>query len=120
MRQPIWSSFEVALLIDSYWRIENGQITKKQAVSEISSVFRQYAVNQGINIDDTYRNENGISMRFEELRYLFTGGKTGIKNTSKLFRVQPKQCLMMLFREIMERIIMLRIIGQSKMVPMTF
>lgn len=87
MRQPIWSSFEVALLIDAYWRIENGQITKKQAVSEISSVFRQYAVNQGINIDDTYRNENGISMRFEELRYLFTGGKTGIKNTSKLFRI---------------------------------
>lgn len=87
MRQPIWSSFEVALLIDEYWRIENGQITKKQAVSEISSMFRQYAVNQGIDIDGTYRNENGISMRFEELRYLFTGGKTGIKNTSKLFRI---------------------------------
>ena len=87
MRQPIWSSFEVALLIDEYWRIENGQITKKQAVSEISSMFRQYAVNQGIDIDETYRNENGISMRFEELRYLFTGGKTGIKNTSKLFRI---------------------------------
>ncbi|SEH73958.1 hypothetical protein [Ruminococcus flavefaciens] len=87
MRQPIWSSFEVALLIDAYWRIENGQITKKQAVYDISSMFRQYAVNQGIDIDDTYRNENGISMRFEELRYLFTGGKTGIKNTSKLFRI---------------------------------
>lgn len=87
MRQPIWSSFEVALLIDAYWRIENGQITKKQAVSEISSLFRQYAVKQGIDIDETYRNENGISMRFEELRYLFTEGKTGIKNTSKLFRI---------------------------------
>lgn len=87
MRQPIWSSFEVALLIDEYWRIEKGEITKKQAVSEISSLFRQYAVNQGIDIDETYRNENGISMRFEELRYLFTGGKTGIKNTSKLFRI---------------------------------
>lgn len=87
MRQPIWSLFEVALLIDTYWRIENGQITKKQAVFEISSLFRQYAINQGIDIDETYRNENGISMRFEELRYLFTGGKNGIKNTSKLFRI---------------------------------
>lgn len=87
MRQPIWTPFEVALLIEAYWRIENEVISKKDAVSEISRLIRSYALNQGQQIDDTFRNENGISMRLEELRYLFSDGKKGIRNTSSLFRI---------------------------------
>ncbi len=90
MRQPIWTPFEVALLIDAYRRIDNGCITKKDAVSEISTLFRNYAISQGKAIDSTYRNENGISLRFEELRYLFSEGNGGVKNTSSLFRIMVK------------------------------
>lgn len=90
MRQPIWTPFEVALLIDAYRRMDNGCITKKDAVSEISTLFRNHAISLGIDIDSTYRNENGISLRFEELRYLFSDGNGGVKNTSSLFRIMVK------------------------------
>ena len=90
MLQPIWTPFEVALLIDAYKCIDRGCITKKDAVSEISTLFRNHAISQGIAIDSTYRNENSISLRFEELRYLFNDGNGGIKNTSSLFRIMVK------------------------------
>ncbi|NLB62260.1 MAG: hypothetical protein GX802_07610 [Clostridiales bacterium] len=41
-------------------------------------------------IDDTYRNENGISMRLGELEYLFSSDVIGLKNTSDLFRQMVK------------------------------
>ena len=90
MRQSIWSPFEVALLIDTYWRIKNNHIAKREAVSEISALFRNYAIAQGRDIDDTYRNENGITLRLGELHYLFSDGKVGVKNTSSLFRIMVK------------------------------
>ena len=86
MRQPKWNQYEVALLIETYAMIDNKIITKKQAVSELSQLFRNYAIAHGNSIDKIYRNINGISMRLEELRYLFTNGKSGLKNTSYLFR----------------------------------
>ena len=87
MRQSIWSPFEVALLIDAYWRIRKNCIARKDAVSEISALLRNYAIVQGQDIDETYRNENGISLRLEELHYLFSDGKAGVKKTSNLFRI---------------------------------
>ena len=86
MRQPGWSQSETVLLICTYWAIESKQITRKDAVSALSAVLRRYAASQGIAIDSIYRNENGISMRLAELRYIFTKGKTGFNQTSQLFR----------------------------------
>lgn len=62
MRQPIWTPYEVAMLIDAYWQIEKGFISKKEAVADISIRFRNHAIMQGQNVDDTFRNENGISI----------------------------------------------------------
>ena len=90
MRQPVWTPFEVVLLMEAYLQIENGIITKKEAVSKISTMLREHAISEGKQIDDTFRNENGIGMRLEELRYLFTNGENGIKNTSSLFRIMVK------------------------------
>lgn len=90
MRQPVWTPFEVVLLIEAYLQIEKGIITKKEAVSSISRILREHAISEGKQIDDTYRNENGISMRLEELRYIFTHGENGIKKTSSLFRNMVK------------------------------
>lgn len=30
MRQPIWTPYEVAMLIDAYWQIEKGFISNKK------------------------------------------------------------------------------------------
>ena len=83
MRQPTWDKYEVALLIEAYWRIKEIPSQRGTTVAELSAFLRRRA---HFEIDDTFRNENGISMRLGELDYLFSSGKTGLKNTSDLFR----------------------------------
>ena len=83
MRQPPWDKYEAALLVEAYWKIQEDHSQKKSIVSVLSSSLRARA---GFEIDDTFRNENGINMRLGEIDYLFSAGKRGLKNTSDLFR----------------------------------
>lgn len=83
MRQPNWDKYEAALLIEAYWRIKEDRSAKGAIVAELSSSLRKRA---SFEIDDTFRNENGINMRLGELDYLFSSGSIGLKNTSDLFR----------------------------------
>ena len=80
-----WNIYESALLLDTYLRIERGDITRKYAVSELSTDLREMAINQGIKIDDVYRNENGISMHLYHMMYALTDGKSGLANTAKVY-----------------------------------
>lgn len=83
MRQPKWDKYEAALLIEAYWKIKNDGAHRGAVISALSSTLRNRA---SFEIDDTFRNENGINMRLGELEYLFSEGKAGLKNTSDLFR----------------------------------
>lgn len=84
MRQPKWDKYETALLIEAYWNIKkDGSRSRGTIISELSSSLRNRA---SFEIDDTFRNENGINMRLGELDYLFSEGKVGLRNTSDLFR----------------------------------
>ena len=49
-------------------------------------MLRQRAEHKGLSIDSTFRNYNGISMRLSELDYIESNEKTGLSNTSNLFR----------------------------------
>jgi len=86
MRQPGWSEYEVALLIDAYIRISHNSIVKKQEILNLSRILRSIAIAQGKSIDESFRNTNGINMRLSELDYIFSNGTLGLKNTSGLFR----------------------------------
>ena len=83
MRPPKWDKYETALLIEAYWKIKETHSQRAAIIAALSSSLRKRA---SFEIDNTFRNENGISMRLGELDYLFTGGQTGLKNTSDLFR----------------------------------
>ena len=83
MRPPKWDKYETSLLIEAYWKIKEAHSQRAAIIAALSSSLRKRA---SFEIDDTFRNENGISMRLGELDYLFTGGQTGLKNTSDLFR----------------------------------
>ncbi len=85
MKQPSWNQYEVALLIDAYMNIDKHPEKRKDVVIELSQLLRDIAISQGRKIDKTYRNTNGINLRLMELRFLFSNGKRGIANTSKLF-----------------------------------
>ncbi len=64
MRQPGWDKYETALLIEAYRKIKADRSKKGSIVAALSSSLRKRA---SFEIDDTFRNENGINMRLGEL-----------------------------------------------------
>ena len=62
MAQPRWDEQEVALLLDAYLRIEAGS-SQKTVAEELSDTLRLRAVNRGFDIDDQFRNVNGMIMQ---------------------------------------------------------
>ena len=69
VRQPKWDKFEAALLIETYWNIRNRKISRKEAAASLSKLLRDRMPEN--EIDETYRNENGINMRLGEIDALF-------------------------------------------------
>jgi len=55
----IWDKYEVALLIECYENIKNGE-DQKSALMQLSKDLRNMAILAGKNIDETYRNYNGM------------------------------------------------------------
>ena len=80
-----WNELETALLIDAYIGVRDGIVSSELAVSRLSFLLREYGKARGIEVDDVFRNFNGISMRMSEIQNLFNGGQGGLRNTSKLF-----------------------------------
>lgn len=81
----LWEQDEALILLNALLKVLNEGYPRKQAVEEVSATLRQRAIAKGIEIDDTFRNINGISMRMEEMRYILTNGEKGLKHFSKLF-----------------------------------
>lgn len=73
-----WNEYEEAVLLQSLIDILDKKTERKQAKSDVSKCLRKMAVAHGINIDDKFRNENGIKLQMSFLEYAYTGGKTGL------------------------------------------
>lgn len=58
--------------------------SKSQIIKRISADLRRMAVNRGVEIDDVYRNENGVSYQIQSMDSAFTGQKVYVPAT-KLF-----------------------------------
>ena len=82
----LWEQDEALILLNALLKVLNEGYPRKQAVEEVSATLRQRAIAKGIEIDDTFRNINGISMRMEEMRYILTNGEKGLNCPSKVFR----------------------------------
>ena len=80
-----WDEYEVALLIDACNRIRDNKIDKAECVHKLSNLLRQRAKANGINIDEVFRNENGIALQMTKMEYLLTDGKKGLPGASKLY-----------------------------------
>ena len=66
LRVP-WDKYEAALLLNYCIRIEKGEISKAEAISTVSQMLRNRAIRKGYEIDDVFRNENGISMQISSM-----------------------------------------------------
>ena len=80
-----WDKKETAILIDAYLRVKNKELSQQNAVKEVSTFLRRRAVLSGIEIDEIFRNENGIRMQMMGIQGLMENSLTGLKNASKLF-----------------------------------
>ena len=80
-----WDEFEAALLLDAAEYVLKNPSAKKQTVEILSNTLRKRAINRGINIDNVFRNTNGIFLQMTKAIYLITNGEIGLPGASKIF-----------------------------------
>lgn len=80
-----WDIEEAVLMLDMLLESLDGKLTRKEAIRQVSEKLRRRAVNRGIEIDDIFRNENGITFQMSALKVAHTGIKTKLKQPTKLF-----------------------------------
>lgn len=83
-RQPKWDIYEAAVLLDGYLKALQAKQPKAQIVKRVSADLRQMAINRGLEIDDIYRNENGISYQMQSMDSAYKGKRVYVPAT-KLF-----------------------------------
>lgn len=84
MLQKTWDKYEVALLIDCYENIKNGE-DQKSALMRLSKDLRNMAIFAGKNIDETYRNYNGMVWQYAYIKQAFNKGSYGTRRPTPLF-----------------------------------
>ena len=96
-RQPKWDIYEAVILLDGYLETLRANRSKTQIVKHISADLRRMAVNRGIEIDNIYRNENGISYQIQSMDSAYKGKKVYVpatrlfKGTVELYRTDMKR-----------------------------
>lgn len=83
-KQPSWNRFEAAILLEALVASIDGSLTRTEAIRYASDSLRKMAVNQGIEIDETFRNENGITFQLHSMESAYFG-QTKFKPATKLF-----------------------------------
>lgn len=72
-RQPSWNMLEAIVLLEAFITTKDGLLSRTEAVSKVSLDLRKMALNQGTNIDQTFRNESGISFQMYSMESAFYG-----------------------------------------------
>lgn len=80
-----WDQYEAVILLDAYVKYVDGLLTRSQAIERVSTLLRKRALLAGEAIDDSFRNEAGISFQLGVMQFVMTDGKKGISQKSKLF-----------------------------------
>ena len=102
-RQDQWDIHEAVILLDGFLQYSKKGISKKEAISSVSERLRKMAKNRGIEIDDTYRNVNGITFQMASMESALAGQNIMkpathlFKETVSLYRNDPEK-----YRKILE------------------
>ncbi len=92
-----WDSYEAAILLDGYLEMLHTNIPKMQIVRKISGNLRSMAMNRGFEIDEIFRNENGISYQIQCMESAYKGTKVNapatklFKEIVELYNLEPKR-----------------------------
>lgn len=80
-----WDKQETAILIDAYLRVKNKELSQRDVVKEVSTLLRRRAILSGIEIDDIFRNVNGITMQMKIIGGLVDDCPSGLHSATKMF-----------------------------------
>lgn len=83
-RQVPFTEHEAALLLDAYLTTIEGTASRSEAIRSCSAGLRRMAINNGIVIDDVYRNVNGITFQMASMESAYQG-RTIMKPATRLF-----------------------------------
>ena len=84
-RQEQWDIYEAVILLEEVLQCNNNEISRREAVSSVSGKLRKMAEIRGMEIDDTYRNYNGISFQMASMESALAG-QTIMKPATHLFK----------------------------------
>lgn len=76
-RQIPWDRYEVALLLDAYLRIQEDPQKEKEILADLSKKLRERAIRLGYTIDAVFRNENGMGLQYQRMKFLMTNSAYG-------------------------------------------
>lgn len=80
-----WDKQETALLIDAYLRVKKKELSQQEAVKEVSTLLRHRAIRSGMEIDDVFRNINGITMQMKIIGGLVDDRPSSLHSATKMF-----------------------------------
>lgn len=83
-----WDMSEAVIMLNALIAAREGRMSRKDAIEAVSSELRARAKGNGIEVDDIFRNVNGITLQMSTMEYILTDGEKGMKKTSmpKLFQ----------------------------------
>lgn len=79
-----WNKYEAVILLEGLLSSLNGEVTRTDAVKRVSRDLRKMALGRGVEIDDVFRNENGILFQMQSMESAYQG-HTIFKPATKLF-----------------------------------
>lgn len=83
-----WDMSEAVIMLNALISAREGRMSRKDAIEAVSSELRVRAKRNGIEVDDIFRNVNGITLQMSTMEYILTNGEKGMKKSSmsKLFQ----------------------------------
>lgn len=84
VRQVLFTEHEAAFLLDAYLTTIEGNASRAEAIRTCSDGLRRMAINNGMTIDDVYRNVNGITFQMASMESAYQG-RTIMKPATRLF-----------------------------------
>lgn len=79
---------EAVIMLNALIAAREGRMSRKDAIEAVSSELRARAKRNGVEVDDIFRNVNGITLQMSTMEYILTDGEKGMKKSSmpKLFQ----------------------------------
>lgn len=83
-RQKNWNQYEAVVLLEGFLDVLSDNYSRNEVIDRVSHDLRMMAINQGYEIDDIFRNKNGIRFQISSMESAYLGYTVAIP-ASRLF-----------------------------------